>query len=45
MVAFDTSEFSGSVIFVNAYKKPNTKNNLRIAIQLRDNVRSIFGKV
>lgn len=42
MRAFDTSEFSGSVIFVTAYKKPNTKNDLRIAIQLRDNVRSIL---
>ncbi len=40
--AFDTSEFSGSVVFVNAYKKPNTKNDLRIAIQLRDNARSIL---
>ncbi len=42
MRGFDTSEFSGSVIFVTAYKKPNTKNDLRIAIQLRDNVRSIL---
>jgi len=40
--AFDTSEFSGSVVFVNAYKKPNTKNDLRIAVQLRDNARSII---
>ena len=39
---FDTSEFSGSVIFVTAYKKPNTKNDLRITIQLRDNARSIL---
>jgi type IV pilus assembly protein PilQ len=40
--AFDTSEFSGSVVFVKAYKKPNTRNDLRIAIQLRDNARSIL---
>ncbi len=38
--AFDTSEFSGSVVFVNAYPKPNAVNDLRIAIQLRENVRS-----
>lgn len=38
--AFDTSEFSGAVVFVTAYKKPNTENDLRIALQLRDNVRS-----
>ncbi len=40
MRAFDTSEFSGSVVFVSAYKKPDSKNDLRVAIQLRDNVRS-----
>ncbi len=40
MRAFDTSEFSGSVVFVSAYKKPNASNDLRIAIQLRENVRS-----
>jgi type IV pilus assembly protein PilQ len=38
--AFDTSEFSGAAVFVSAYKKPGTENDLRIAIQLRDNVRS-----
>lgn len=40
--AFDTSEFSGSVIFVTGYKKPNSDEDLRIAIQLRDNVRSFI---
>jgi type IV pilus assembly protein PilQ len=40
--AFDTSEFSGSVVFVTAYKKPNSQNDLRIALQLRDNVRSLI---
>lgn len=39
--AFDTSEFSGGVVFVKAYKKPNT-NDIRVAIQLRDNVRSLL---
>jgi type IV pilus assembly protein PilQ len=36
----DTSEFSGSSVFVSPYKKPGSKNDLRFAIQLRDNVRS-----
>lgn len=42
MRAFDTSEFSGSVVFVSAYPKPGSENDMRIAIQLRDNVRSIL---
>lgn len=42
--SMDTSEFSGSAVFIRAYKKPNSKNDLRIAIQLRDNVRSIIKK-
>jgi type IV pilus assembly protein PilQ len=42
MRAFDTSEFSGSIVFVKAYKKPDTKNDIRIALQLRDNVRSVL---
>ncbi|MBH47631.1 MAG: hypothetical protein CME71_05630 [Halobacteriovorax sp.] len=42
MRAFDASEFSGAVVFVSAYKKPESKNDLRIAIQLRDNVRSVL---
>ena len=44
MRAFDTSEFSGSVVFVSAYRKPGKENDLRIALQLRDNVRSILSK-
>ena len=44
MRAFDTSEFSGSVVFVSAYKRPGKENDLRIALQLRDNVRSILSK-
>ncbi|MCO4792681.1 MAG: type IV pilus secretin PilQ [Bacteriovoracaceae bacterium] len=39
---FDTSEFSGSVVFVSAYKKPGSGQDLRVALQLRDNVRSVI---
>ena len=42
MRAFDTSEFSGGVVFVKAYKKPKSENDIRIAVQLRDNVRSVL---
>lgn len=42
MRAFDASEFSGAVVFVSAYKKPDSDKDLRIAIQLRDNVRSVL---
>ena len=42
MRAFDTSEFSGSVVFVSAYPRPGSKDDTRIALQLRDNVRSIL---
>ncbi len=41
MRGFDTSEFSGSVVFISPYKK---NNDVRIAVQLRDNVRSILKK-
>jgi type IV pilus assembly protein PilQ len=40
--AFDTSEFSGSIVFVSAYRKTSNPSDLRVAIQLRDNVRSIL---
>jgi type IV pilus assembly protein PilQ len=40
----DTSEFSGSAVFVSPYKKPGSKNDIRFAIQLRDNVRSFVEK-
>jgi type IV pilus assembly protein PilQ len=40
----DVSEFSGSMVFLSAYKKSGNENDLRIAIQLRDNVRSILSK-
>ena len=42
MRAFDTSEFSGAVVFVSAYQKPGKKDDIRIALQLRDNVRTLL---
>jgi type IV pilus assembly protein PilQ len=42
MRAFDTSEFSGGVVFVKAYRKPKSEKDIRVAIQLRDNVRSVL---
>ncbi len=38
----DTSEFPGSTVFISGYKKPGTETDIRFAIQLRDNVRSIL---
>lgn len=38
----DTSEFPGSIVFISGYKKPGTQNDVRFAIQLRDNVRSVL---
>ncbi len=40
MRAFDTSEFNGAIVFVSPYKKVDNPDDIRIAIQLRDNVRS-----
>lgn len=45
MRAFDTSEFSGSVVFISSYKKPGSKNDIRVAVQLRDNVRSVIKRL
>jgi type IV pilus assembly protein PilQ len=45
MRAFDTSEFSGSAVFVSAYRKPGDPRDIRIAIQLRDNVRSVIKRM
>jgi type IV pilus assembly protein PilQ len=36
----DTSEFPGSTVYISGYKKPGSTNDIRFAIQLRDNVRS-----
>jgi type IV pilus assembly protein PilQ len=38
----DTSEFPGSTVFFSGYKKPGTTSDVRFAIQLRDNVRSML---
>lgn len=38
----DTSEFPGSAVYISGYKKPGTTNDIRFAIQLRDNVRSVL---
>lgn len=38
----DTSEFPGSTVYISGYKKPGTQNDIRFAIQLRDNVRSVL---
>lgn len=38
----DTSEFSGATVYVSPYLKPGTKDEIRFAVQLRDNVRSIL---
>ena len=38
----DTSEFPGSTVFISGYKKPGSTNDIRFAIQLRDNVRSVL---
>ena len=43
--SIDTSEFSGSVVLISPYRKPDNKNDLRVAIQLRDNVRSALKAV
>ncbi len=38
----DTSEFPGSTVFISGYRKPGTTKDIRFAVQLRDNVRSIL---
>lgn len=40
----DTSEFSGSSVFISPYRKPGTTDEIRFAVQLRDNVRSFIEK-
>ena len=42
--AFDTSEFSGSVVFVSPYLRDGT-GDIRVVVQLRDNVRSVLKKL
>lgn len=38
----DTSEFPGSAVYISGYKKPGSENEVRFAVQLRDNVRSLL---
>ena len=38
---FDASEFQGAVAYISPYVKPESKNDIRVNIQLRDNVRSL----
>jgi type IV pilus assembly protein PilQ len=38
----DTSEFDGATVFISGYAKPGAPNDVRFAVQLRDNVRSIL---
>jgi type IV pilus assembly protein PilQ len=38
----DTSEFPGSTVYISGYKKPGTPNDIRFAVQLRDNARSLL---
>ena len=38
----DTSEFPGSAVYISGYKKPGSEKDIRFAIQLRDNVRSLL---
>jgi len=40
MRGFDASQFTGAVVYVKAYKKSSSEEDVRVAIQLRDNVRS-----
>jgi type IV pilus assembly protein PilQ len=41
----DTSEYSGSVVYISPYKKPNVDNEIRVMIQLRENVRAEMRKI
>lgn len=38
----DTSEFDGATVYVSGYPRPGAANDVRFAIQLRDNVRSLL---
>lgn len=38
----DTSEFPGPAVYISGYKKPGTEKDIRFAVQLRDNVRSLL---
>ena len=38
---FDASEFPGAIAYISPYVKPGSKGDVRINVQLRDNVRSV----
>jgi len=38
----DSSEFPGGIVYVKAYRKTKDDKNLRVAVQLRENVRSML---
>lgn len=38
----DTSEFDGATVYVSGYPRPGAPGDIRFAVQLRDNVRSIL---
>lgn len=40
----NTSEFDGAAVYISGYPKPGAPSDIRFAIQLRDNVRSILDK-
>ncbi|MFP5459300.1 MAG: hypothetical protein ACLGG7_11255, partial [Bacteriovoracia bacterium] len=40
----NTSEFDGAAVYISGYPKPGSPSDIRFAIQLRDNVRSILDK-
>lgn len=41
---FDASEFDGSIVYLSAYPKKDSPEDIRINVQLRDNVRSVLVK-
>lgn len=38
----DTSEFDGAAVYISGYPKPGSPQDVRFAVQLRDNVRSLL---
>ena len=42
---FDASEFNGAVAYISPYVKPGSKKDIRVNIQLRDNVRSLVEQI
>lgn len=38
----DTSEFDGAIVYISGYPRPGSPKDIRFAVQLRDNVRSVL---